>query len=152
MNIQLPARRKQTMKQRKPKTFSILIVPEKDSHIKRFSVSYRALLSALVAVAVAGVAIMTCAVSLGHYYKAYASTETARIRAAHFERERAQLTARVGELEGTLKRTQRFAAKLETIVKGHAQGETSLGPLEGRLRSIKAVSYTHLTLPTNREV
>lgn len=125
------------MKHRKPKTFSILIVPEKDSHIKRFSVSYRRLLAAAVAAAVTCVAVVTCVISLGHYYRAYSSTETARIRAARFERERAQLTARVGELESTLKRTQRFAAKLETIVKDHAEGETSLGPLEGRLRSIK---------------
>jgi len=86
---------------------------------------------------VAGVAIVTCIISLGHYYSAYSSTETARIRAARFERERAQLTARVNELEGALKRTQRFAAKLETVVKDHAEGETSLGPLEGRLRSLK---------------
>ena len=125
------------MKHRKPRSFSVLIVPEKDSHIKRFSVTYRGLVSAIVAAAVTGIAIFVCIVSLGHYYKAYSSTETARIRAARFERERAQLTARVSELEGTLRRTQRFAAKLESVVNDHADGETSLGPLEGRLRSIK---------------
>jgi hypothetical protein len=137
MNIQIPARRKQPMKHRKPRTFGVLIVPEKDSHIRRFSVSYRSLLAALVVTAVTGVAIFACIISLGHYYNAYSSTKTARIRAARFERERAELTARVGELEDTLKRTQRFAAKLETVVKDHADGETSLGPLEGSLRSIK---------------
>jgi len=125
------------MNKRKPRTFSVLIVPEKDSHIRRFSFSYRRLLSALLAAAVAGVAVVVCVISLAHYYKAYSSTETARIRAARFERERARLTARVGELEDTLERTQRFAAKLESVMKDHAQGETSLGPLQGRLRSIK---------------
>lgn len=125
------------MKYRRPRTFSILIVPEKDSHIKRFSFSYRGLLSVLTALVVAGVVICGCVISLVHYYRAFSSTELARIRAARFERERVQLTARVSELEGMLKRTQRFAAKLGSLVKDHDEGETSLGPLEGRIRTIK---------------
>ena len=35
-------------------------------------------------------------------------------------------------------------------VGGHAEGQES--PEECLLREVKAVSYTHLTLPTNREV
>ena len=35
---------------------------------------------------------------------------------------------------------------------GFQEVDTDCGPVQGKLFSKKAVSYTHLTLPTNREV
>lgn len=126
------------MEHKKPKNYSILIVPEQDSHIRRFELSRRLIVS--LTAGMAAVFILVCAsmVTLTHYYRAYQSTEDARLRAAQFEHERSQLISKVNRLEGGLVRTQRFAAKLDALAREREGAvKTGVGPLEGHMASLK---------------
>lgn len=125
------------MIQHRPRKFSVIIVPEKDSHIRRFDCSRRTLNIALSALAVFLLTVVSCVFTMMHYYRAYESTEEARIRAARFERERSDLIGKVASLEDALARTQRFAMKLESLAGAKEGREASLGPLEGHFRSIR---------------
>ncbi len=95
-------------------------------------------MASLVSFSIACVAICASLLTLVHYYRAYEATEDARVRAARFERERSSLIARVGSLEGALLRTQRFAAKLDTLAGDEGSHETGVGPLDNHVRSLKA--------------
>ena len=44
------------------------------------------------------------------------------------------------------------AYKIYVAMKSHFQGEYDYKKFKGKTRVNRAVSYTHLTLPTNREV
>lgn len=119
------------MTQRKPpKRYSILIVPEKDSHIRRFEFSKRVITASVAVFAMIIIGVLSSFLALGHYYRAYVNTEDARIRAAAFERSRVALMSKIAELEDSLQRTQRFAAKLKAITSDEKGSKIGYGPLE----------------------
>lgn len=121
------------MRHKKSSRYSILVVPERDSHIRRFEFSRRALATLLSVLIAIVVGVGASFIGLGHYYSAYINTETARLRAADFERQRVMLLSKIDELEGVVMRTQRFAAKLQAVSEGDQGGKTGYGPLENLL-------------------
>jgi murein DD-endopeptidase MepM/ murein hydrolase activator NlpD len=126
------------MEHKKPKHYSVLIVPEQDSHIRRFEFSRRLIVSMVAGAAAVLVLVFASLVTLAHYYRAYQSTEEARLRAAQFEHERSRLVSRVNRLEGELVRAQRFAAKLDALAREREGAvKTGVGPLEGHMASLK---------------
>ena len=110
--------------------FSILIVPRNRSNVRRLECSRR-----LVHVIAAGAAafalfIVAGAAGLVHYYGSYRSTEDARVQAADFMREKAALLGRLAELEQSVNRTERFAAKIESAVGAKGEGLSGRGPVD----------------------
>ena len=121
----------------KPRRYSVLVIPEKDSHIRRIEFSRRTLRTVVGTLIATGVFVCAAFIALAHFYAAYGATEEVRIRAAVFEGERLQMIAKVAELEDALARTQRFAVKLETVSHETDQAKAGFGPLEGHMRSLK---------------
>lgn len=118
------------MTKNKPRRYSILIVPENNSKVRRFEFSKNWFTAALSFMAFAFFMICLSGAALVHYYRAYNATEDARVRSAQFEREKGSLLARVADLETSISRTQRFAAKLGAISKSSNKNKTGVGPLD----------------------
>ncbi|HPQ80939.1 MAG TPA: M23 family metallopeptidase [bacterium] len=76
------------------------------------------------------VAIVSGAFCLVHYYQSFRATEAVRVEAADFMREKAALLGRMAELEASVSRTERFAAKIESAVGKRDDSLTGLGPVE----------------------
>jgi murein DD-endopeptidase MepM/ murein hydrolase activator NlpD len=121
-----------------PRKFSVLIIPEMDSNIRRFEFSKRLITTVLGVLTAVIVGVGFSFVALGHYYNAYSNTEMARLQAAEFERQRTMLLSKIDELEDVVMRTQRFAAKIQAVSEGEEGGKTGYGPLEDSLESISS--------------
>jgi murein DD-endopeptidase MepM/ murein hydrolase activator NlpD len=110
--------------------FSILIVPRNRSGLKRLEVSgktWKIIVGATSALAMTIVGIFSAAL---YYRSAYLETESVRIQSASFMRERAELLKRLGTLEQSVARTERFAAKVEAAA-GQGKGQNvGRGPVE----------------------
>lgn len=108
--------RRSDTKRRPAERFSILIVPRNRSNVKRLECS-RHLVRAAIGFAVLGIAVIVAgAASLVYYRHAYLATEDVRIQAAEFARERASLIGQMEELEASIGRTDRFAAKISSAI------------------------------------
>ena len=105
--------RRSDTKGRPVEHFSILVVPRNRSHIRRFELSRRALYGAASFIVVVACLCAVVFVSFLYYRGVYLTTEHVRIQSADFSRERAFLLDKLTELEGAVRRTDRFAAKLE---------------------------------------
>lgn len=118
-------------KKRKPnERFSILIIPRNSSRVRRHVFSSR-MLHCIFAIAMAGfILLVTGAASLVYYRYAYLSTEDVRVEAANYVRERAGLLKKLFDLEETLARTERFAAKIESAVGKDREGLAGQGPVD----------------------
>lgn len=110
--------------------FSLLIVPRNSSRVRKHEFSGRLMHTAIVVAIAAFVLFVAGISSLVYYRYAYLSTEDVRVQAAGYMRERASLMARLSELEETLARTERFAAKIESAVGGNREGLTGKGPVD----------------------
>lgn len=122
--------RKTSTKNRPTERFSVLIVPRNRSNVRRFECS-RWVVHALVAAAVAFVVMVAAGgFSLTHYYLGYRATEDVRVQAADFMREKAALLGRLSELESSVARTERFAAKIESAVGKKDGGLGGMGPVD----------------------
>ena len=110
--------------------FSILIVPRNRSNVRRFSLSRRAVHAAAAAAVSFAVMVSLGAYCLVHYYGSYRATEDIRVEAADFMREKASLLGRLAELEASVARTERFAAKIETAVGNQGDGLAGKGPID----------------------
>lgn len=112
------------------KHFSILIVPRGRGPMRRFELSGR-VVRVFKALAVFGVLAFIAAVSsLVFYRHAYHATNEVRVEGANFVRERAALLKRLGELEESLNRTDRFAAKIESAMNKGGEGVAGKGPVD----------------------
>jgi murein DD-endopeptidase MepM/ murein hydrolase activator NlpD len=121
-----------------PRKFSVLIIPERDSNIRRFECTKRLITTVLGIFTAVIVAVGFTVLALGHYYSAYSNTETARLQAAEFERQRTVLLSKINELEDVVMRTQRFAAKIQAVSDGEESAKTGYGPLEDQFESISS--------------
>lgn len=110
--------------------FSLLLVPRNRSNVRRFEFSRRSLHLFAAALASFAVCAVAGAISLVHYYAAYRTTEEVRVQAADFMREKAALLGRLSELESSVARTERFAAKIESAVGKKGEGLTGQGPVD----------------------
>lgn len=110
--------------------FSILIVPRNRSNVRRLDLSRRLVHAAVAGVAVFALAVVSGVFCLAHYYQSYAATEDVRVQAADFVREKAALLGRLAELESSVARTERFAAKIETAVGRKDEGLGGRGPVD----------------------
>lgn len=110
--------------------FSILIVPRNRSNVRRLELSRRLVHAAVAGVAVFALAVVSGVFCLAHYYQSYAATEDVRVQAADFVREKAALLGRLAELESSVARTERFAAKIETAVGRKDEGLGGRGPVD----------------------
>ena len=116
---------------RKPaERFSVLIIPRNRSKIRRLEFSGRAIHTGLGLLAgIAAIAVVTVAL-LVFYRHAYVSTENLRVESAEFVREKAALLSRLVELEDSIGRTERFAAKIESAVETKKDGVAGKGPVD----------------------
>jgi murein DD-endopeptidase MepM/ murein hydrolase activator NlpD len=110
--------------------FSVLIVPKNRSRIRRMEFSRYVVCAALVGfIAFVGVCVYGV-YSLVHYRGEYYATEAVRIQAAEFARERASLMGRLAELEDSIARADRFAAKIENGFKREDGEVVGKGPVD----------------------
>lgn len=121
-------------KRKAARHYSIMIIPQGSSRVRRLEFSVRALKASAACAAAICMVVFAGAVTLlvyRHYYKA---TEDVRIRTAQYEVEREALLKRVSELEGTLTRVERFASKIESAMnvssRGSADEMNGRGPVE----------------------
>jgi murein DD-endopeptidase MepM/ murein hydrolase activator NlpD len=118
------------MKKKAAERYSILIVPQSRSSIKRLEVSGR-LVAFLLACSFGLFAFLTASiVGLVHYRNAYRATESVRIEAANYKIESSGLYAKLATLEDTVARTGRFAAKIESVLKTGDHAQSGEGPVD----------------------
>ena len=98
--------------------FSLLVVPNGSSHIKRLELSRKTLTAAVCGVFFVFVLFVGSIAGLAHYRGSYNDSKFALAEAARYAEESAALKKRVAELEGGLGRVERFASKIEAAVKG----------------------------------
>ena len=110
--------------------FSILIVPRNRSNVRRLECSRRLVHAVAAGAAAFALLVVAGAAGLIHYYGSYRSTEDARVQAADFMREKAALLGRLAELEQSVNRTERFAAKIESAVGARGEGLGGQGPVD----------------------
>lgn len=122
--------RRSDSKGRPVEHFSILVVPRNRSRIRRFELSRRALYGGLTCIVIVACLCAVVFVSFLYYRSAYLTTEDVRIQAADFSRERAYVLDRLAELEGAVRRTDRFAAKLERDLSEHEGRFVGRGPVD----------------------
>lgn len=108
--------RKSDTKRKPARHFSIMIIPRGSAEIRRFEFSRQTLRTVLGLGITLGVLVCIGTISLFIYRHSYIATENVRVEAADFTRERSELLDRVGELEGTLARIERFASKIESAI------------------------------------
>lgn len=122
-------KRTETNKPRPAERFSILVVPRNRSNIKRLEISGRMLKIAAGAGLLGALAVMIAVSSMFYYRSAYLATEDVRVQAAEFTREKAALAMRVAEIEASLDRTERFAAKVASTFKTDS-ANVGTGPID----------------------
>jgi len=118
------------MKKKASQRYSILIVPRTKSPVRRFEVGGRLL--TFLAIASIGLffVVISSLIGLLHYRNAYLATEDVRVKAADFMRESSGLYSKLASLDETVRRTSRFASKIESLIKigdNHQSGE---GPVD----------------------
>lgn len=116
-------------KKKPAERFSILIVPRNRSRIRRIDASGRFLKIAVGGVAALSLLFVGAIGGLFYYRSAYLGTEGLRVQAAQFLQERSALTGRLAELESSLGRVERFAAKVEAT-SGKGREPVGQGPIE----------------------
>lgn len=108
--------RRPDTKRRPAERFSILIVPRNRSNVRRLELSSRSLRAAVGLAVLVLTVVIAGAASLVYYRQAYIATEDVRVQAAEFARERSTLVSQLEELEASVGRTDRFAAKIASAV------------------------------------
>jgi len=129
MLSKIAAHKKSTKKRGMASHFSVLIVPEKRSHIRRLELSKFSIYAALAGMAIFIASCFYGIYSLVHYRSEYYATTAVRIQAAEFARERASLMGRLAELEDSVARADRFAAKIENGIGRETDETVGKGPL-----------------------
>ncbi len=122
-----------TDKKKKPaERFSILIIPRNRSRIRRFEATDRTF--KLIFAGAVGFAALLCvtAITMFVYRSAYVGTEDVRVKAARYMQERAALLDKLSQLEGSIARTERFAAKIEASAGIGKAGRVGKGPVDER--------------------
>ncbi len=119
-----------TDRKRKPaERFSILIIPRNRSRIRRIEATDRVFKLALSGAVALAFIFCASIVTMFVYRSAYVGTEDVRVEAAQYMQERAVLLERLGQLEESLARTERFAAKLEALSGAGKAGRVGEGPV-----------------------
>lgn len=109
--------------------YDVLVVPSRGG-VRKFRLTGRIIHSFTGICVLVATMFVVGAASLVYYRHAYMATEDVRVEAASFVREKSTLLGRLAELESSLMRTERFAAKIESAVdkkKGELAGK---GPVD----------------------
>jgi len=109
--------------------FSILVIPRNRSNIRRIEASSWSLKLVLGAGVLFVALLVGSFAAMMSYRSSYLATHSMRVESAKFAKERAQLASRIAELERAVARTQRFAAKIESVERGKP-ASVGLGPVD----------------------
>lgn len=119
-------------------SYSVIVIPKDKAGIKRWVVS-RERIMGMICLSL-GLVLFSLGVSLGllHYHEESVATEELRLHGRQYEKERAQVMARLSELELVVSQNEQLAAKLEEIVGVKKDKIASLG-LSGKKEDLKSV-------------
>lgn len=105
--------KKSKAKRQKVKKYSVIVIPDNRARVWRWEIS-RKKIEAVLGLVTMFVLVLTGSIwGFVHYRHNYVATESIRLENAKFNQERAELLAKLSNLEQVVQRTERFANRIE---------------------------------------